>query len=141
MKRIILATLFAIGGMLMATSDTDCPEFKVVHTHGIKDEGFANPMVSTSLYFNGEPYYTHDLCETEVRCETANDFLKFNSDVDKALEAKVREFFDAPTKEAEAYIILFKGIEDLDTKLFRDKYVQVYFERNCIVVQKHRQSE
>ena len=141
MKRIILATLFAIGGMLMATSDTDCPEFKAVHTHGIRDGNSTSPMVLTSLYFNGEPYYTHGLCETEMCCETANDFLRFDSDVDKGLEAKVREFFDTATKEVEKYATIFKGIEDLDIELFRNKYLQVYFERNCRVVQKHRQSE
>ena len=141
MKRIILATLFAIGGALAASSDTDSSDinterhkiFSVVSTriYVDRDGNTKIPMTLTGLYFNGECYYTHGPCETTVTCETANDFLRFNSDVAKTLEANVLAFFDTAKEEAEKAFSLFEDVEELVKEDFINTFVNVYFQRNC----------
>ena len=150
MKRVILAALFAISGMLAASSDTNSSDtdssdtnterrkvFSLVSTriYVDRDGNAKTPMTLTGLYFNGECYYGP--YETIVTCETANDFLRFNSDVAKTLEAKIRAFFNTAKEEAEKAFSLFEDVKDLDKKQFIDAFVNVYFQRNC--EKKHRQ--
>ncbi len=139
MKRIILTVLFALYGTIIGSSDDDRPEFKVVNIYHVFGDG--DRKVSTNFYFDGICYYAGSIrnVSEQEHYENANDFCKFDVDVDPDLKTQITRFFKCANEKAEEEFAPFAEIQELNKEQFINTRVNVLFYRLFKVKKQRRQ--